>query len=181
MELHYNNYDHKIGSEEGDKILLFLQKYQSVQDLSLIGKNFGDKNAKTLALSILSKTPALSFHLKDDAITVTGFSRILSQERVKRGMDIKFEIPLSKEILNFLLEYFMDEEHLDMSYFELIQYQGSDEIDENTEECKELLGNLREKLIKWRSVSSYKFDGFGVTFDSEDRETRKEKKKIKTC
>ncbi len=151
-----------------------------MQDLSFIGKNFGDKNAEKLALSILSKSPALSFHLKDDAITVTGFSQILSQEWVKRGMDIKFEIPLSKEILNFLSEYFKDEEHLDMSYFELIQYQGSNEIDENTEECKELLGDLREKLITWRVVSSYKFDGFGVTFDSEDRETRKEKKKIKS-
>ncbi len=180
LELHYNDYDHEIGSEEGDKILLFLQKHQSVQDLSFIGKNFGDKNAEKLALSILSKSPALSFHLKDDAITVTGFSQILSQEWVKRGMDIKFEIPLSKEILNFLSEYFKDEEHLDMSYFELIQYQGSNEIDENTEECKELLGDLREKLITWRVVSSYNFDGFGVTFDSEDRETRKEKKKIKS-
>ncbi len=95
-------------------------------------------------------------------------------------MDIKFEIPLSEEILNFLLEYLQDGEHLDMSYFKLIQYQGSNQLDENTEECKELLGDLREKLINWRGVSSYKFDGFGVTFDSEDSETRKEKKKIKT-
>lgn len=181
LELHYNNYDHAIGSEEGDKILLFLQQNKSVKNLSFIGKNFGDKNAKKLALSILSETPGISLHLKDDAITVTGFSCILSQEWMKRGMDIKFEIPLSKEILNFLLEYFKDEEHLDMSYFELKQYQGSDEIDEKTEECRELLGDLREILINWRGVSSYKFDGFGVTFDSEDRETMQKKKKIKTC
>ncbi len=69
--------------------------------LSFIGKNFGDKNAKKLALSYLYVTGGLSLHLKDDAITVTGFSWILSQKWVKRGMDIKFEIPLSKEILNF--------------------------------------------------------------------------------
>ncbi len=177
LELHYNDYDQQIGTEEGDKILLFLQKHRSVRDLSFIGKNFGDNNAKKLALSDFSETLGISLHLKDDAITVTGVSWILSQE----WMNINFEIPLSKKILNFLLEYFQDEEHMDISYFELIQYQGSNEIDGNTEECKELLGDLREKLINCRGVLSYKFDGFGVTFDSEDRETRKDKKKIKTC
>ena len=175
MELHYNDYDHQIGTEEGDKIFLFLQKHPSVNDLRFIGKNFGDKNANKIR-AYLFDTGGISFHLKDDAITVTGLSQILSVKWVKRGMDIKFEIPLSKEILIFLLEYFKDEEHLDISFFELIQYPNPNKIDENSEECRKLLGDLREKLKKLVGISNYKFDGFGVTFDSDERKTSYEKK-----
>ncbi len=185
LEVHYNDYDHQIERkvEEKkweDKILLFLQKNKTVEDISLIGKNFGDIHATKLAWSYLESTPAISLHLKDDAITVKGFSRILQLKWVKRGMDLRFEIPLSKEILNFLLIYFKDEEHLDISYFELIQYGGFNEMDENTEECRKLLGDLRVKLVDWIGVSSYKFNGFGVTFDSDERHQRRiGRKKIK--
>ncbi len=115
---------------------------------------------------------------KDDAITVKGFFQILSLKRVKRGMDIRFEIPLSKNIQNFfwcILGW-----SLEISYFELIQYGGFNEIDKNTEECRKLLGDLRVKLMDWIDVSSYKFNGFGVTFDSDERHQRRiGRKKIK--
>ncbi len=174
LEVHYNDYDHQIERkvEEkkwDDKILLFLQKNKTVKDISLIGKNFGDIHATKLAWSYLESHPAISFHLKDDAITFKGFSRILRLNWNQRDLTLRFEIPLSKEILNFLLIYFKDEEDLDISYFELIQYGGFNEMDKNTEECRKLLGDLRVNLVDWIGVSSYKFNGFGVTFDSDER------------
>ncbi len=72
----------------------------------------------------LWKVSGLSLHLKNDSITFTGFVEILNSKWVKRGMSLVFEIPLSKELLNFSLEYFKDEVHMDISYFELIKYQG---------------------------------------------------------
>lgn len=180
LEVHYNDYDHQIDKEGNDKILLFLQRNKTVKDISLIGKNFGDIHATKLAWSYLESTPAISLHLKDDAITVKGFSRILGLKWVQKGMDLRFEIPMSKEILNFLLIYFKDEEHLDISFFELIQYGSFNEVDENTEECRKLLGDLRVKLLDWVGVSSYKFNGFGLTFDSDERHQRRiGRKKIK--
>ncbi len=180
LEVHYNDYDHQIDKEGNDKILLFLQRNKTVKDISLIGKNFGDIHATKLAWSYLESTPAISLHLKDDAITVKGFSRILGLKWVQRGKDLRFEIPMSKEILNFLLIYFKDEEHLDISFFELIQYGSFNEVDENTEECRKLLGDLRVKLLDWVGVSSYKFNGFGLTFDSDERHQRRiGRKKIK--
>ncbi|KAL7463461.1 hypothetical protein ACHAXS_003830 [Conticribra weissflogii] len=41
-------------------------------------------------------------------------------------------------------------------------------MDKNTEECRKLLGDLRVNLVDWIGVSSYKFDGFGVTFVSDE-------------
>ncbi len=111
--------------------------------------------------------------MKDDAITFTGFSKILKSQWVKRGMNFRFEIPLSKEILIFLLEYFKYEEHLDISCFELIQYQGYNEIDVNTEECRKLMGNLRGNLIDWIGTLEYKLNGFDVIFDSDEMVERK--------
>lgn len=180
LEVHYNDYDHQIDKEGNDKILLFLQRNKTVKDISLIGKNFGDIHATKLAWSYLENKTAISLHLKDDAITVKGFSRILGLKWVQRGKDLRFEIPMSKEILNFLLIYFKDEEHLDISFFELIQYGSFNEVDENTEECRKLLGDLRVKLLDWVGVSSYKFNGFGLTFDSDERHQRRiGRKKIK--
>ncbi len=180
LEVHYNDYDHQIDKEGNDKILLFLQRNKTVKDISLIGKNFGDIHATKLAWSYLESTPAISLHLKDDAITVKGFSQILGLKWVQRGKDLRFEIPMSKEILNFLLIYFKDEEHLDISFFELIQYGSFNEVDENTEECRKLLGDLRVKLLDWVGVSSYKFNGFGLTFDTDERHQRRiGRKKIK--
>ncbi len=180
LEVHYNDYDHQIDKEGNDKILLFLQRNKTVKDISLIGKNFGDIHATKLAWSYLENKTAISLHLKDDAITVKGFSRILGLKWVQRGKDLRFEIPMSKEILNFLLIYFKDEEHLDISFFELIQYGSFNEVDENTEECRKLLGDLRVKLMDWNGVSSYKFNGFGLTFDSDERHQRRiGRKKIK--
>lgn len=169
LHLHYMDYNSQV-VQYGDKMNLFLYQNRTVRDITLIGKNFGDNNALIFSRRLQS-TPAVSLHLKDDTITDLGIAYILRTRFVKTSNFLKFEIPLSKELFKFLLQYFEDDDNLDISYFELVQYPETlkcNETDAN-KECTELMCQLRDMLEECYWIKEYKFDGFGVTFDSKTR------------